>query len=80
MRRKQQTVTRKELGKRLRELRLKSGLSGPSIAYLGIASSTQIYRMENGETYPALDTFIALMKLYKVDLPTILREGSNDTT
>ena len=56
----------KLIGKNLRILREKSGLSVKEVMhYLDLGSVQAIYKYENGISYPPLDKLLAMMNLYE---------------
>ena len=64
------TVRQRELGKRLRELRLEHGLTVEEVAEQIMCSATKISRLETGTRRPALRDVRDLCALYKVDKST----------
>jgi transcriptional regulator with XRE-family HTH domain len=64
------TVRQRELGKRLRELRLEHGLTVEEVAEQIMCSATKISRLETGTRRPALRDVRDLCGLYKVDKST----------
>ena len=75
------TVRQRELGKRLRELRLEHGLTVEEVAGVIMCSATKISRLETGTRRPSLRDVKDLCALYKVgesaayELMTIAREA-----
>lgn len=61
------TVRQRELGKRLRELRLHNGLTVEHVAEKIMCSATKISRLETGTRRPSLRDVKDLCLLYKVD-------------
>ncbi|PHU40199.1 hypothetical protein CSX00_07150 [Pseudobutyrivibrio ruminis] len=65
----------KVIGKNLRELRKKKGLSVEEVCqYLGIASERTIYYYEAGERVAPFDVMFAMMELYDADLEDVTGE------
>jgi len=64
------TVRQRELGKRLRELRLEHGLTVEDVAEKIMCSATKISRLETGTRRPSLRDVKDLSLLYKVDKST----------
>lgn len=65
----------KVIGKNLRELRKKKGLSVEEVcAYLGIASERTIYYYEAGERVAPFDVMFALMELYEAELADVISD------
>jgi len=64
------TVRQRELGKRLRELRLAHGLTVEEVAEQVRCSATKISRLETGTRRPSLRDIRDLCTLYNVDEPT----------
>ena len=64
------TVRQRELGKRLRELRLAHGLTVEEVAERIMCSATKLSRLETGTRRPALRDVRDLCELYKVDKHT----------
>jgi transcriptional regulator with XRE-family HTH domain len=64
------TVRQRELGKRLRELRLDHGLTVEDVAEKIMCSATKISRLETGTRRPSLRDVKDLCLLYKVDRST----------
>ncbi|WP_405375493.1 helix-turn-helix domain-containing protein [Pseudobutyrivibrio sp.] len=63
----------KAIGKNLRKLRKKKGLSVDDVSeYLGIASDRTIYYYESGERVAPFDVMFALMELYEADLADVI--------
>jgi transcriptional regulator with XRE-family HTH domain len=75
------TVRQRELGRRLRELRLEHGLTVEDVADTIMCSATKISRLETGTRRPSLRDVKDLCTLYKVgesaayELMTIAREA-----
>jgi transcriptional regulator with XRE-family HTH domain len=61
------TVRQRELGKRLKELRLEHGLTVEDVAAKIMCSATKISRLETGTRRPSLRDVKDLCELYKVD-------------
>ena len=66
-------ISKPELGQRLRKIREERGLSRAAVDYKGCVSENGLDRIERGEVYPSLKSFMALMKLYKIELPEVLK-------
>ena len=64
------TVRQRELGKRLRELRLDHGLTVEDVAEKTMCSATKISRLETGTRRPSLRDVKDLCLLYEVDRST----------
>jgi transcriptional regulator with XRE-family HTH domain len=64
------TVRQRELGKRLRELRLQHGLTVEDVAEKLLCSATKISRLETGARRPSLRDVRDLSALYEVDEST----------
>lgn len=64
------TVRQRELGKRLRELRLEHGLTVEEVAERIMCSATKISRLETGTRRPSLRDVKDLCVLYRVDKST----------
>ena len=64
------TVRQRELGKRLRRLRLDQGLTVEEVADKIMCSATKISRLETGTRRPSLRDVKDLSVLYKVDEST----------
>ena len=64
------TVRQRELGKRLRELRLEHGLTVEDVAEKIMCSATKISRLETGTRRPSLRDVKDLCLLYNVDKST----------
>jgi transcriptional regulator with XRE-family HTH domain len=64
------TVRQRELGKRLRELRLDHGLTVEDVAEKIMCSATKISRLETGTRRPSLRDVKDLCELYEVDKST----------
>ncbi len=64
------TVRQRELGKRLRELRLRHGLTVEDVAEKLLCSATKISRLETGARRPSLRDVRDLSALYDVDKST----------
>ena len=64
------TVRQRELGKRLRELRLEHGLTVEEVAEQIMCSATKISRLETGTRRPSLRDVKDLCVLYQVDEST----------
>jgi len=63
----------KTIGKNLRKLRKKKGLSVEEVCeYLKIASDRTIYYYEAGERVAPFDVMFALMELYEADLADVI--------
>lgn len=63
----------KTIGKNLRKLRKKKGLSVEEVCeYLEIASDRTIYYYEAGERVAPFDVMFALMELYEADLADVI--------
>ena len=62
-----------ETGKRIKELRERSGLSVREVQnFLGLEAPQSIYHWQNGKTLPSVDHLIALSKLFGVSVEEIL--------
>jgi transcriptional regulator with XRE-family HTH domain len=61
------TVRQRELGKRLRELRHRHGLTVEDVAAMLLCSSTKISRLENGTRRPSLRDIRDLSGIYGLD-------------
>jgi len=64
------TLRQRELGKRLRELRNRHGLTTEGVAEKLLCSATKISRLETGARRPSLRDVRDLCALYQVDEPT----------
>ena len=69
----------KLIGKNLRILREKSGLSVKEVMnYLDLGSVQDIYKYENGISYPPLDKFLAMMNLYEAQWQDVVCGPGSD--
>lgn len=59
------------LGKRLRELRLRKGLSQEKLAELAKIEPTSLSNIENGRNYPSFGTLENIMKELDTDFATV---------
>ena len=63
----------KWIGHNLKRLRLAKKLTVDEVRrYLGVGSVQEVYKYEEGKSYPPADTMFALMQLYEADLYDIL--------
>ena len=68
------------LGKRLKELRLKQGLTQKQLGDLINVTKVSICCYENGTRTPTLDTLLELEKVFQVDLDYLLGNDKTVTT
>ena len=69
----------KLIGRNLRMLREKSGLSVKEVMhYLDLGSVQAIYKYENGISYPPLDKFLAMMNLYEAQWQDVVCGPGSD--
>lgn len=69
----------KLIGKNLRRCRQAKNLSVEQVReYLRLGSLQAIYKWEEGRGYPQADTMFALMELYGIGLPDLLREEEKE--
>lgn len=74
-------IDKEAVGKKLRELRIKSGFSVNDIQNIFDISATAVYKWENGVSLPDIDNLVVLRKLYATPLESILlleEEESSD--
>ena len=62
----------KQVGNRIRELRIERGLSQLDLADEAEVPLSQIGRIERGENNPTISTLYALCNALKIDLKTLL--------
>ena len=68
-------------GARLREVRKQRGISVNQVAdYLCLESVQAVYKWELGQTFPKLDNFFALLKLYGVNANEFMIEEERDSS
>lgn len=71
--------SKKQIGKNLRRCRQAKQLSVEQVRqYLHLGSIQAIYKWEEGRSYPQTDTMFALMELYEIGLPELLRENEKE--
>jgi hypothetical protein len=61
------SVVRRQLGRRLRDLRLQAGKTIEDVRVAGIASPTKIWRIEGGTSTVRAGDVLALTRLYRAD-------------
>ena len=66
------------ISKKLKELRIKSGLSQEKVAEQLYVSRQAISKWENGETLPDMENLIAISKFYNVSVDYILSEDEDE--
>lgn len=65
-------------GARIKELRLKNGLTVEDVCeYMGFESVQAIYKWQRGESLPSIDNLYALSVLFETSIDDILR-GSRE--
>jgi len=67
-----------DVGARIRELRIKQGLSGNALAKKSGVSQSAINRMENRDQFPTTDTLEKICKALDVTLPEFFSDESTD--
>jgi transcriptional regulator with XRE-family HTH domain len=66
-------ISKEELGKRLMEARERAAIKRVVVDHVRATTENGLYRIEKGYTYPSLRTLVALMELYKIELPELLK-------
>ncbi len=69
-----------EIGRKIKELRLQSGLSQDELAELSQLSPRTIQRIENGETEPRGDSLKRISKAFNINVSELTTESSGETT
>lgn len=66
------------LGKQIKQLRIDRGLSQEKLSELIYISPRQMCLIENGNSYPSLDTFIRIAKVLEIDVNEFFRINSQE--
>ena len=64
------------LGKQIRQIRLEKGISQEKLSELIYISPRQMCLIENGNSYPSLDTFIRIAEVLEIDINEFFRINS----
>ncbi len=64
------------LGKQIRQIRIEKGLSQEKLSELIFISPRQMCLIENGNSYPSLDTFIRIAEVLEIDINEFFRINS----
>ena len=73
-------IDREQTGKTIRALREKSGISRDKLSQLlGLTTSRAIYDWENGKTIPSIDNLLALAKIFRTPVDSIIKTESQET-
>lgn len=67
------------LGKQIRQIRIERGLSQEKLSELIFISPRQMCLIENGNSYPSLDTFIRIAEVLEIDVNGFFGINSKDT-
>lgn len=61
------------LGKQIKQLRIERGLSQEKLSEMIFISPRQMCLIENGNSYPSLDTFIRIAEVLEIDVNKFFR-------
>lgn len=67
------------LGKQLRQIRIEKGLSQEKLSELVFISPRQMCLIENGNSYPSLDTFVRIAEILEIDINKFFSINSSET-
>ena len=68
-----------EIGNRIRQLRVKKGLSQEKLAELSELNTSYIGQVERGEKNPSVDTVYRIASALQVDLPDLFKNLASGT-
>lgn len=66
------------LGKKIKQLRLERGLSQEQLSEMIYISPRQMCLIENGNSYPSLDTFIRIAEVLGIDVNKFFRINARE--
>lgn len=66
------------LGKLLRQIRIEKGLSQEKLSELVFISPRQMCLIENGNSYPSLDTFVRIAEILEIDINKFFSINSSE--
>ena len=66
------------LGKQLRQIRIEKGLSQEKLFELVFISPRQMCLIENGNSYPSLDTFVRIAEILEIDINKFFSINSSE--
>ena len=66
------------LGKQIKQLRIERGLSQEKLSELIYISPGQMCLIENGNSYPSLDTFIRIAEVLEIDINEFFNINSKE--
>ncbi len=66
------------LGKQLRQIRIEKGLSQEKLSELVFISPRQMCLIENGNSYPSLDTFVRIAEILEIDINKFFSINSSE--
>ncbi len=66
------------LGKQIKQLRLERGLSQEQLSEMIYISPRQMCLIENGNSYPSLDTFIRIAEVLGIDVNKFFRINARE--
>ena len=66
------------LGKKIKQLRLERGLSQEQLSEMIYISPRQMCLIENGNSYPSLDTFIRIAEVLEIDVNKFFRINARE--
>lgn len=69
---------RKYISKKIKEYRLKNGLTQAELAEKIDLSTKQISRIEVGDFYPSLNTFLKIVEVLKINLNDFIAQNPKD--
>ena len=67
------------LGKQIKQLRIERGLSQEQLSEMVFISPRQMCLIENGNSYPSLDTFIRIAQILEIDVNKFFKINVNDS-
>ena len=66
------------LGKQIKQLRIERGLSQEKLSEMIFISPRQMCLIENGNSYPSLDTFIRIAEVLEIDVNKFFRINARE--
>ena len=66
------------LGKQIKQLRIDRGLSQEKLSEMIYISPRQMCLIENGNSYPSLDTFIRIAEVLEIDINKFFKINARD--
>ncbi len=67
------------LGKQIKQLRIERGLSQEQLSEMVFISPRQMCLIENGNSYPSLDTFIRIAQILEIDVNKFFKINANES-